>query len=202
VQACRYCGLQAESLEAHRRARELDPRIKTSVAHTYFAMGHYDEALYWYGAGKGIYLDALALASMGREQEALGLMRMRRKIFSALPAQMHSLEAYLSHERTRGLAALRAAWDVEFRDPESRFYLARQAARLEDADLANEILRQSVEEGYWSTQTLMRDPWLASLRGTTVFRETYREVARREAQSRCAFIEAGGERVLEPTASQ
>jgi DNA-binding winged helix-turn-helix (wHTH) protein len=198
VQACRYCGLQAESLEAHRRARELDPGIKTSVAHTYFAMGHYDEALYWYGAGKGIYLDALALASMGREQEALGLMRMRRNIFSALPAQMHSLEAYLSHERTRGLAALRAGWDAEFRDPESRFYLARQAARLGDADLANEILRQSVEEGYWSTQTLMGDPWLASLRDTAVFRRTYEDVAQREAQSRTAFIEAGGERVLGP----
>jgi TolB-like protein/tetratricopeptide (TPR) repeat protein len=198
VQACRYCVLQAESLEAHRRARELDPGIATSVAHTYFAMGHYDEALYWYGAGKGIYLDALALASMGRDQEALGLMRMRRNIFNALPAQMHSLEAYLSHERTRGLAALRAARDVRLRDPESRFYLARQAARLGDADLANEILRQSVEEGYWSTQTLMRDPWLASLRATAAFRETYDEAARREAQSRSAFVEAGGERVLGP----
>jgi hypothetical protein len=43
---------------------------------------------------------------------------------------------------------------------------------------------------------LARDPWLASLRATAAFRETYQEAARREAQSRCAFVEAGGERVL------
>lgn len=44
VQACRYCGLQAESLEAHRRARELDPRIKTSV------IGRSDRRGSWFNA--------------------------------------------------------------------------------------------------------------------------------------------------------
>jgi hypothetical protein len=95
-----------------------------------------------------------------------------------------------------GLEALRATRHVELRDPESRFYLARQAAKLGAVELANDLLEQSVAEGYWSTVCLARDPWLASLRATAAFRETYQEAARREAQSRCAFVEAGGERVL------
>jgi DNA-binding winged helix-turn-helix (wHTH) protein len=198
VHACRYCGLHAASLDAHRRALQLDPGIHTSVAHTYFAMGDYEQALHWYGSGNktGLYMDALALASMGREPEASGLMRTRRDMFSAMPAQMHSLDAYLRHDMAGGLEALRATRHVELRDPESRFYLARQAAKLGAIELANDLLEQSVTEGYWSTVCLARDPWLASLRATAAFRETCQEAARREAQSRCAFVEAGGERVL------
>lgn len=202
VQACRYCGLHDASLAAHCRALELDSGIRTSVAHTYFAMREYDQALHWYGTGGGIYMDALALASMGREQEASGLIRTRRHLFSAMPAQMYSLDAYLLHDMTRGLEALRAAMHVEFRDPESRFYLARQAARLGDIELGHDLLQQSVEEGYWSTVALVRNPWLASLRDTAAFRRTYEDVAQREAQSRIAFIEAGGERVLGATVLQ
>lgn len=200
VHACRYCRLHSVSLEAHRRALQLDPRIRTSVAHTYFAMADYEQALHWYSSGNktGLYMDALALASMGREQEASGLMRTRRDVFSAMPAQMHSLDAYLRHDMARGLEALRAAMHVELRDPESRFYLARQAARLGAIELGNDLLGQSVQEGYWSTVCLERDPWLAALRDTAVFRRIYDDVAHREAQSRCAFVEAGGERVLGP----
>jgi len=48
VQACRYCGLLHESIRAHERARRLDPRILTSVAHTFFLLGDYQHALEWY----------------------------------------------------------------------------------------------------------------------------------------------------------
>ena len=36
VSACRYCGLLDASVAAHKRAVELDPRIRTSVPHTWF----------------------------------------------------------------------------------------------------------------------------------------------------------------------
>jgi tetratricopeptide (TPR) repeat protein len=36
VSACRYCGLLDASAAAHRRALDLDPKIRTGVAHTWF----------------------------------------------------------------------------------------------------------------------------------------------------------------------
>jgi hypothetical protein len=91
---------------------------------------------------------------------------------------------------------LRAASEIQFRDPESRFYLARQAARLGAVDLGNELLLQSVEEGSWSTVRMARDPWLEALRGTALFAHTCEIVKTREARSTCAFLRAGGARIL------
>src|ERR1035441_4807381 len=48
VQACRYCGLLDESVRAHHCARRLDPKIVTSVAHTFFLLGDYERTLEWY----------------------------------------------------------------------------------------------------------------------------------------------------------
>src|ERR1035437_7722663 len=48
VQACRYCGLLEESVRVHHRARRLDPKIVTSVAHTFFLLGDYERTLEWY----------------------------------------------------------------------------------------------------------------------------------------------------------
>jgi hypothetical protein len=62
--------------------------------------------------------------------------------------------------------------------------------------LGNDLLEQSVAEGYWSTISMMRDPWLESLRDTTAFRRTYELAGQLEAQSRSAFVNAGGERIL------
>jgi DNA-binding winged helix-turn-helix (wHTH) protein/tetratricopeptide (TPR) repeat protein len=196
VQACRYCGQLDASLEAHRIAIALDPNARTSVAHTYFAMADYEKAIYWYGRGFGLYMDVLALASMGREQEASAMLWTRKVNFAAMPSQMNSLDAYLQKDPKRGVAVLQTASQIQFRDPESRFYLARQAARLGAVDLANALMLQSVEEGCWSTVRMARDPWLETLRGTASFAHTCEIVKAREAQSTRAFLRAGGARIL------
>jgi hypothetical protein len=74
--------------------------------------------------------------------------------------------------------------------------LARQAAKLGAVELGNDLLEQSVAAGYWSTVSMTRDPWLASLRDTTAFCRTYEHAEEREAHSRSAFLNAGGERIL------
>ena len=196
MQACRYCGQLDASLEAHRIAIALDPNARTSVAHTYFAMADYEKAIYWYGRGFGLYMDVLALASMGREQEASAMLWTRKVNFAAMPSQMNSLDAYLQKDTKRGVAVLQTASQIQFRDPESRFYLARQAARFGAVDLANELMLQSVEEGSWSTVRMARDPWLETLRGTASFAHTCEIVKAREAQSTRAFLRAGGARIL------
>jgi DNA-binding winged helix-turn-helix (wHTH) protein/tetratricopeptide (TPR) repeat protein len=197
VQACRYCGQLEASLAAHRRAMELDSNMSTSVAHTYFALADYEQALYWYGTGRpGLYMDAVALATLGRDQEASALLWTRRDLFRTMPALMNALDAYLLNEPTRAVAVLEAGKNLKNHDPETLFYLARQAAKLGAIELGNDVLEQSVAAGYWSTISMMRDPWLESLRDTTAFRRTYELAGERQAQSRSEFVNAGGERLL------
>ena len=197
VQACRYCGQLEASLSAHRRAIELDSNMTTSVAHTYFALADYEQALYWYGTGRpGLYMDAVALATMGRDQEASALLWSRRDMFRAFPTEMNALDAYLLKDPTQAVAVLETGKYLKNHDPEGFFYLARQAAKLGAVELGNDLLEQSVAAGYWSTITMMRDPWLESLRDTTAFRRTYEVAGELEAHSRFEFVNAGGERIL------
>ena len=77
VQATRFCGLLEESLKAHRRARRLDSKAVTSVAHTFFLLGDYQRTLEWYPPGSRFYLDVAALAAAGRETEAAELLAQR-----------------------------------------------------------------------------------------------------------------------------
>jgi DNA-binding winged helix-turn-helix (wHTH) protein len=197
VQACRYCGQLEASLAAHRRAMELDSKMPTSVAHTYFALTDYEQALYWYGTGRpGLYMDAVALATMGRDQEASALLWSRKDMYRTFPTEMNALDAYLLKDPTRAVAVLETGKDLKNHDPEAFFYLARQAAKLGALELGNNLLEQSVAAGYWSTISMMRDPWLESLRDTAAFRRIYEVAGEREAQSRSAFVNAGGERIL------
>ena len=196
VHACRYCGQLEASLAAHRRAVELDSRVRTSVAHTYFLFGDYERALFWYGSREGVYLDVLILASTSREREAAALLSTRKELFGLMPDPMESLGAYLDGDASRCQDVLRRAAERRNLEPELRFYLARQAAKLGDTVLGNELLAQSIHGGYWTSVALRRDPWLDPLRATVRFRELLATAEDLEALSRRAFQAAGGDEVL------
>jgi len=196
VHACRYCGQLDVSIAAHERSFRLDRNFPTSVAHTYFALGDYEKSLYWYDAKAGLYLDALALASMDRLKEAAALLWTRLERFSTQPALMKSLQSYLDGDPAKGLAALRNEVSSNAGDPELLFYQARQAARFGDLSLGYDLLSRSVASGYGSSLTLMRDAWLEPLRGTTEFQEILSVVRTREQAARRAFAEAGGDRII------
>ncbi len=196
VHACRYCGQLQASLAAHRHAVALDSRIRTSVAHTYFALGDYERALFWYGTREGAYLDVLILTGSGREREAAALLSTRKDRFGMMPEAMNSLEAWLQGDCARCIEVLRSASPRTALEPEVLFYLARQAARAGDMNLANDFLARSIEGGYWTTIALERDAWLDSLRGTARFRELYARAFELKERSRRAFQAAGGDEVL------
>jgi tetratricopeptide (TPR) repeat protein len=65
VQVFRFRGLLQQSIEAHRRATELDPAIITSIAHTLFLAGEYASAIETYSGRAAYYLDAAAWAALG-----------------------------------------------------------------------------------------------------------------------------------------
>jgi DNA-binding winged helix-turn-helix (wHTH) protein/tetratricopeptide (TPR) repeat protein len=196
VQACRYCGLLDESVRAHHRARRLDPKIVTSVAHTFFLLGDYERTLEWYSLGFRYYLDLAAMAAAGREAEAAELLGRRSFPGGPFPAMMESLRCSLQGDHAGSLAILRQALAVPTADPESKFYLARQLARDGEHAEALKTIRDVATEGFFCSTALRCDAWLRPLSRLPDFQDVLEEVLGREADARAAFQAAGGDRVL------
>jgi tetratricopeptide (TPR) repeat protein len=199
VQACRFCGLLDESVAAHQRARRLDSKAVTSVAHTYFLKGDYARALESYGATTGYYLDAAILALTGREAEAAALL-VRRHFSGVRTGWMRtliaSLGAWLEGDHALSAKLVRQALAQPARDPEVKFYLARHLARDGSHTEALETIRGLVSEGFSCSTALQRDPWLQPLSRLPEFPDVLDAVRCREAEATAAFLAANGNRVL------
>ena len=101
VHALRFCGLLDLSIAAHRRARALDPTIPTSVHHTWWMKGEYEHALSETFGDIG-YMPGLALASLGRDREAIAALvwRERETADTRVRSYLISLRALLPDGRT------------------------------------------------------------------------------------------------------
>src|SRR5262249_40909588 len=75
VSPLRYNGLLDASNAAHSRAATLDPKIRTSVPHTWFLQRDY-ERIASLRIEDNPYIVALSLAEVGRKDEALPVLRM------------------------------------------------------------------------------------------------------------------------------
>jgi TolB-like protein len=198
VYACRFCGLLDASIAAHQQARRLDPQIPTSVNQSYFMSGDYRQALETSGGDFG-YMNALALASLGRENEAVDLLRRHEQ----RPAQhalvrsfLTSLRALLEGKREEGVRVTEQVIAAIHKGGEELFYCARQLAYLGELDRALFELERSVDRGFFCHAVMMRDPWLDSLRNASRFRNILDKARSRHEAARRMFIEAGGMRIL------
>ena len=196
VHACRYCGLLEASVASHERARRLDSRIPTGVRHTYWLLGQYDRALAE-GANPPFYFEALALTSLGREADALDLLREREreKQPDGLRAFIASLRALLEGKSEESITATETALAL-FDDQEAGYYLARQLARLGARERALQVLFRVVEQGFHCSQAFARDTWLDSLRDAPEFTSILERAERSRREAAASFIDAGGERLL------
>ncbi len=192
VHALRFCGLLKESRAAHERARRLDPTILTSVAHTCWLLGDYEVALRETAGDIG-YMSGLALASLGRESDAVAALRWRERDTrdNRARAFLVSLRALLQGERDESLHALRRAGD-QLTDPEAKYYIARSFARLSAREDALASLSQVVDDGFFCYPAFVTDRWLDEIRDLQAFRDLL-EIARlRHESAREAFGAAGG----------
>jgi len=88
VLCCRFCGLLEASVAAHESARQLDLQIATSVSHTYYQLGDYDNALSNVAVGAwGIR--GMTLGTMGRTEEALAALRKLEQSGMPIPMRLH-----------------------------------------------------------------------------------------------------------------
>ncbi len=198
VHLCRYSGLLEASLAAHQKARRIDPQISTSVAHTCFMMGDYPRVLET--AGRDLsYVGPLALVLMGREEEALALLReaeARMPPSELLRYLTIAQRAMLEGKRRESLQALEHLLAKKFRDPEGLYYWARILVRLGEPRRALEALGETVDRGYCCAPAMELDPWLMPLRTTPEFEAILHRAKQRRQEAISAFLEAGGECVL------
>jgi predicted Zn-dependent protease len=197
--ACRYCGLLGASVAAHRQARRLDPNIPTTVMHTYFMLGDYQNALDESKEDFG-YGIASCLGMLGRVDEAIAVLKKR-----ATPQAwqmrlgrlfMVSLRALFEGDRAESLRASDELINATFRDPEGWFHLARQLGYLGENQRAFVALSRAVDGGFRCYPALAADPWLDPLRGDPEFKNILRKIGALHHEALNAFEAGGGKALL------
>lgn len=171
VHVFRFSGLLEQSIEAHRRATQLDPAIHTSVAHTHFLAGDYPSVIETYSGRAAYYLDAAAWAALGNRKRAITLLRDRLNtipLSKLMTALMSSLLAVLENKPEEALHLMQTTDTT--REPEILVYFARHYARLKLATPAINALKQAAQSGFvCAPQTLTSDPWLRPLQKHAAF---------------------------------
>lgn len=196
VHVCRYCGLLEASVAADEQARRLDPHVRTSVTHTFFMMGDFQRSVDT-SVGDIGYVDALALMSMNRHEDALNLLRQRGESpHAVIHCFRASLRNLIEGRRAETIELTQRGIALEFRDPEALYYLARQLAHLGEREQALAELARVIDQGFSCFPAFARDPWLDPLRSIPEFVTTLRKAETRHREAVDGFMDAGGDRLL------
>ena len=196
VVACRFCGLLQASLAADRRARRIDPAVRTSVHYTHWSLGNYEQT----ALTDLEEIQALRYAAywmMGRREEAMAAVR---QLESQWPASeqwyLKSLRGAFENDRDECVNATRRLLDSGFRDPEGLVFCARNLARVRAGDFALELLGRIADSGFHCADLLVHDPWFDSIRTEHEFVRVLQRAREGSAEAAAAFAKAGGERLL------
>jgi serine/threonine protein kinase/tetratricopeptide (TPR) repeat protein len=168
VPCFRFAGLTQASFAAHERARALDPKIPTGVLHTHLMNGEYQWVL---DNSTEPLMQAATLATLGRDDEALRLMRSEAgaEIEGLRSTFIASLLAALEGRASDCERLCRNIMRLGVRDPEAAYFFGRVAARAGLEDLALDVIETTVDSGLWATWPLENDPWLATIRARPQF---------------------------------
>ena len=203
VHACRYCGLNEESLAAHAEARRLDPNVPTSFEQTLLMAGQVDRLTsaefprVIAGADDGIRVIGLGLA--GRRDEARALLIQMRET-SRIPlfrTWMEYLTAWLEcrpGDMVEEVAAL-GALKIED-DPEAIFQIGWLLCDVGEYAAGLAHLQRAVRKGYFVAATLSESRQFDALRSTPAFAALLGEAEAGRARARAAFRDAGGDRLM------
>jgi TolB-like protein/tetratricopeptide (TPR) repeat protein len=197
VAACRFCGLLDASVEADRRARRLDPNLRTSVQYTFFLRGDYEEAI----ARDEDELKSIAvfsLLNLGRVEEAkAGLAAMEIVQTEGFePELVRMLHAIIARDRAAANVALERAAEQDFPDPEGVYMFARAMAYAGAVEEAVPVLAAVVARGFVCYEGFLRDPWLDPLRSNAGFVHILRRAEFKAKAAAEIFRAAGGEQIL------
>jgi TolB-like protein len=196
VSACRYCGLLDASDAAHRRAVDLEPKVRTSVPHTWFLQADYARVA-TVKLTEYPYIVALSLMTLGRGSEVLPALReLETATQTRLREFMTAARALVEGHPAESLAAIRRIVSSDFRDPEGLFYLSRHLAHLHEAGPALELIGRVVAGGFFCFPAMAHDPWLDPLRKKPAFTKLLRQAEVQHQEAAAIFSRLQGEKVL------
>ena len=199
VSTCRYCGLLDASVAAHLRALELEPKIRTSVGHTWFLQADHARVATLKVADYP-YIVAISLAELGRAEEALSVLRdLEQKIPTRLRDFILAARTLLEGRPAESIAAIGRVVASDFRDPEGLFYLSRHLAHLNEIGPALDLFERVVTGGFFCFPAMARDPWLDSLRGKPAFSWLLQRAQVQHQEALEAFTRLRGDKVLSAT---
>jgi serine/threonine protein kinase/tetratricopeptide (TPR) repeat protein len=202
VSTCRYCGLMQASLAAHERARRLDPHVATSMMHTLIMMGDYQRAAVEADPHyPGVWIPAAMDARSNATQQCRVDAERARELnlvwlANLIDSWRDMLEGAGSHD------AVCSATEVVFNLPpdlDGWFYAALGLSQFggeRGADRAVAILGDLIGRGFVPYDTIIRHPWLQSLRHRPDFIGSLQDAKRRHQEAQTAFTQAGGEALL------
>jgi hypothetical protein len=138
-------------------------------------------------------VDSLALAALGRPQEAIALLRRidNRQLLPVVRAVQTSVRALLEGNHQEAVAATRA-FAGQLVDPEASYYAARQFAFLGEKRKALRLLDEAVRRGFFSYPTLLADAWLDSVRSDPGFAGILTCAKEKHERACAAFGSFGG----------
>jgi tetratricopeptide (TPR) repeat protein len=196
VSPLRYSGLLEASAAAHSRAVALEPKIRTSVPHTWFLQADYARVTSA-RIEEFPYIVAQSLAAVGRKDEALVALRtLEEKTKTRIRDFIMAARTMIEGDSSGSVAAVQRIVASEFGDPEGLFYLTRHLAHLNQADSALELFERVVGGGFCCYPAMVADPWLEPLRKRPEF---VRLMARAKQQHEVAareFARLEGDRIL------
>ena len=197
VSPLRYCGLLEASATAHRRAVALEPKIKTSVPHTWFLQGDYAR-LAKLRLEDSPYIVGVALAEEGRASDAVaGLRAVEAKQKTRMGDFAGAARKMIEGDAEGSIALAERIVASGFSDPEGLYYLTRHLAHLGRTEAALRLLEVVVAGGFFCYPAMENDKWLAPLRESGRCKELCERVKSRHEAARDEFEALEGRRILQ-----
>ena len=196
VSPLRYSGLLEASAAAHSLAISLEPKIRTSVPHTWFLQGDHARV-----ASLRIednpYIVAVSLAELGRKDEAVtGLRAMEEKTKTRMRDFIISARTLIEGDMAGSIATVERIVASEFSDPEGLFYLTRHLSRLDEIEASLELFERVVGGGFCCYPAMLNDPWLEPVRKMPRFASLLKKAEQRHQAAREEFVRLDGDRLL------
>ena len=195
VHVCRYCGLLDASIAAYEKAKHLDPKVRTSVCHSYWFAGDAERAEATDDA-ETPFMKILVRLRRGELDQVVGeLEELNRAHRSAYGS---GWELLISALKGNG-EAFREGFANQapaVTDPEGMYYWALMASVAGAPGEALDMLERAVRHGWMCYQPIATDPWLDPLRGDARFKGILKEAETRNREATAAFVQAGGDRLL------
>lgn len=196
ISPLRYCGLLNASMAAHVRAVALEPKIRTSVPHTWFLQRD-NTRVSSTRIEDNPYIVAVSLAEVGRKDEAVvGLRALEEKVKTRMRDFIIAARTLFEGDTAGSIAAVKRIVASEFSDPEGLFYLTRHLARLNQVDAALELFERVVGGGFLCYPAMSRDPWLDPVRERPEFRRVLERAEQQHQVAKRQFAGLEGDRIL------